>query len=107
MKSGTVKFEVDVENSAALTAEQRAETEAIAARLESAIDYSEISPVDDSFWKSAMRNPYYKPTKTSTTVRIDSDVLAAYAKTTDSTDESEPFLTWVKKKGLCHQPPCD
>jgi uncharacterized protein (DUF4415 family) len=27
------------------------------------------------FWKNAVRNPYYKPTKTSTTVRIDSDVL--------------------------------
>uniref|UniRef100_UPI001ABB416E BrnA antitoxin family protein n=3 Tax=Bartonellaceae TaxID=772 RepID=UPI001ABB416E len=28
------------------------------------------------FWKNAVRNPFYKPTKTVTTVRVDSDVLA-------------------------------
>ena len=32
-------------------------------------------PLDDTFWKNAIRNPFYKPTKTLTTVRIDSDVL--------------------------------
>jgi len=41
-----------------------------------AIDTSDIPPLTDEFWKNAVRNPFYKPTKTSTTVRIDSDVLA-------------------------------
>jgi uncharacterized protein (DUF4415 family) len=30
----------------------------------------------EEFFKNAVRGKYYKPTKTSTTVRIDSDVLA-------------------------------
>jgi uncharacterized protein (DUF4415 family) len=43
---------------------------------DSEIDYSDISPLDDAFWRSAVCNPFYKPIKTSTTVRVDSDVLA-------------------------------
>ena len=43
---------------------------------DSKIDFSDIPPLDDAFWKNAVRNPFYKPTKTSTTVRVDSDVLA-------------------------------
>jgi uncharacterized protein (DUF4415 family) len=42
---------------------------------DSAIDYSDIPPLDDAFWKNAVRNPFYKPTKQATTVRIDADVL--------------------------------
>jgi uncharacterized protein (DUF4415 family) len=42
---------------------------------ESEIDYSGIPPLGDAFWKNAVRNPFYRPTKSSTTVRIDSDVL--------------------------------
>ena len=38
------------------------------------------------FWKNAVRNPLYKPTKTSTTVRVDSDVLV-----------------WLKSKGRGYQ----
>ena len=41
--------------------------------LDSEIDYSDIPPLDDAFWKKAVRNPFYKPTKTATTVRVDSD----------------------------------
>lgn len=35
-----------------------------------------IPPLDDDFWAKAVRNPYYRPLKQSTTVRIDADVLA-------------------------------
>jgi uncharacterized protein (DUF4415 family) len=56
-----------------LTAEQKAELAALADRP---IDYSDIPPLDESFWKNAVRNPFYKPTKTPTTIRVDSDVLA-------------------------------
>ena len=40
------------------------------------IDYSVIPPLPEEFWKNAVRGRFYKPTKTSTTVRINSDVLA-------------------------------
>ncbi|WP_375693282.1 MULTISPECIES: hypothetical protein [unclassified Bartonella] len=43
---------------------------------DSAIDHSDIPSLNDVFWKNAVRNPFYKPPKTVTTVRVDSDVLA-------------------------------
>jgi uncharacterized protein (DUF4415 family) len=39
-------------------------------------DFSDIPELDETFWKNAVRNPFYKPTKTHASVRIDSDVLA-------------------------------
>lgn len=59
-----------------LTEERKAELKALAEMPDSEIDYSDIPPLDDAFWKNAVRNPFYKPTKTSTTVRVDADVLA-------------------------------
>lgn len=70
-----IQYEVDLANPPSLTAAQKAELEALDAMPESEIDYSDIPPLDEAFWKNAVRNPFYKPTKTSTTVRIDSDVL--------------------------------
>ena len=40
-----------------------------------AIDTSDIPPLTDQFFARAVRNPYYRPVKQSTTVRIDADVL--------------------------------
>lgn len=40
------------------------------------VDTSDIPELDDKFWQQAVRNLLYKPTKTSTTLRVDSDVLA-------------------------------
>jgi len=74
--SKTVRFEVDLNNLPPLTDEQKAELKALSEMPDSEIDYSDIPPLDDAFWKNAVRNPFYKPTKTSTTVRVDSDVLA-------------------------------
>ncbi|MDR3482931.1 MAG: BrnA antitoxin family protein [Burkholderiaceae bacterium] len=59
-----------------LTDEQKAELKALAEKPDSEIDYSDIPPLDAAFWKNAVRNPFYKPTKTHASVRIDSDVLA-------------------------------
>ena len=59
-----------------LTPEQKARFERLKNRPESEIDYSDIPELTDEFFRNAIRNPFYKPTKTSTTVRIDSDVLA-------------------------------
>ncbi|WP_297450894.1 BrnA antitoxin family protein [Ferrovum sp.] len=43
-------------------------------------------PLTDEFWKNAVRNPFYRPTKQATTVRIDADVLA-----------------WLRSKGKGYQ----
>jgi uncharacterized protein (DUF4415 family) len=40
------------------------------------IDISDIPPLTEEFFAQAIRNPYYRPVKQSTTVRIDADVLA-------------------------------
>jgi uncharacterized protein (DUF4415 family) len=71
----TVRYEVDLNNLPPLTEKRKAELEALYEMPDDEIDYSDIPPLDDAFWKKAVRNPLYKPTKTSTTVRVDSDVL--------------------------------
>ncbi|MTW23163.1 BrnA antitoxin family protein [Allochromatium palmeri] len=71
-----VRYEVDLNHLPPLTEEQRAELKALSEQPDSAIDYSDSPPLDEAFWKLAVRNPFYKPVKTSTTVRIDADVLA-------------------------------
>ena len=48
----------------------------MAARPDSEIDFSEIPPLKDSFWKNAVRNPLYRPVKQQLTVRLDADVIA-------------------------------
>jgi hypothetical protein len=35
----------------------------LAARPDSEIDLSEIPPLKKSFWKNAVRNPFYRPVK--------------------------------------------
>jgi len=72
----TVRYKIDLNNPPPLTEQQQAEVKALAEMPDSAIDYSDIPPLDDAFWQKAVRNPYYTPTKTTTTVRVDSDVLA-------------------------------
>jgi uncharacterized protein (DUF4415 family) len=86
MSKRTVRYELDPTQLPPLTEQQKAELEALRALPDSAIDYSDIPPLTDEFWKNAMRNPFYKPTKTSTTVRLDSDVLL-----------------WLKSKGKGYQ----
>lgn len=73
--SKTVKLELDLTNPPPLTDQQKAELEALNAMPDGDIDYSDIPPLSDEFWKNAVRNPFYKPTKTLTTVRLDADVL--------------------------------
>jgi uncharacterized protein (DUF4415 family) len=70
-----VRYTIDLDNPPPLTAEQKKRLKALAAKPDSEIDYSDIPPLTEEFWKNAVRNPFYRATKTSTTVRIDSDVL--------------------------------
>lgn len=71
----TVKYEVDLANLPPLTATQKAELEALAAMPDSQINYTDLPPLTDEFWKQAINSPLYRPTKQATTVRVDSDVL--------------------------------
>jgi uncharacterized protein (DUF4415 family) len=75
MSRKTVRHDIDLANLPPLTAKQEAELKALAAKPDSAIDHGDIPPLDDAFWRNAVRNPVYRPTKTSTTVRLDNDVL--------------------------------
>jgi uncharacterized protein (DUF4415 family) len=84
--SKTVKLELDPASPPPLTDKQKAELEALQAMPDEEIDYSDIPPLSDEFWKNAVRNPFYRPTKTLTTVRLDSDVLM-----------------WLKSKGKGYQ----
>jgi len=72
----TIKFTLDTANPPPLTDAQQAEIKALSNMEEKEIDFTDIPELTDAFWKNAVQNPYYRPTKTSTTVRVDSDVLA-------------------------------
>ncbi len=76
MSKKFVRREVDLGRLPPLTEKQKAELAALATRPDSDIDYSEIPPLTAKFWSGAARGRFYKPIKTSTTVRIDADVLA-------------------------------
>jgi uncharacterized protein (DUF4415 family) len=76
MSKKVVKRTVNLAKPPALTKKQKVELAGLAARPDSEIDFSDIPPLTEEFWKNAARGQYYKPIKTSTTVRIDSDVLA-------------------------------
>jgi uncharacterized protein (DUF4415 family) len=86
MNKQTTHYELDLNNPPPLTPQQQAELEALKAMPDEAIDFSDIPPLPDAFWKKAGGNPLYKPTKTSTTVRLDADVLL-----------------WLKSKGKGYQ----
>ncbi len=75
MSKKTVSHVVDLEDLPPLSAEQKVELQALKAKPDDEVDTSDIPSLNDEFWKRAVRNPFYKPTKTSTTVRIDSDIL--------------------------------
>ena len=87
MSSRMIRRVVDLNNPPPLSEEQRARLKALAERPESEIDYSDIPPLTEKFWQNAVRNPFLRPRKASTTVRLDADVLA-----------------WFKAQGKGYQP---
>jgi uncharacterized protein (DUF4415 family) len=48
----------------------------LAKRPDPEIDFADIPPAKESFWKNAVRNPFYRPVKEQLTVRLDADVVA-------------------------------
>jgi uncharacterized protein (DUF4415 family) len=59
-----------------LSEEAEQQLAALARMPDELIDFSDIPPLDESFWKNAIRNPYYKPVKKQLTVRLDADLIA-------------------------------
>ena len=86
MKTKLVRHDFDPANPPPLTEAQRAQLEALAAMPEDQIDLSDIPELSEDAWANAVRNPFYRPVKASTTVRIDADVLH-----------------WLKSKGRGYQ----
>lgn len=60
----------------ALAEGRESELKALAAKPDAGIDYSDISPLDESFWEKAEKGHFYRPVKTQASVRIDADVMA-------------------------------
>jgi uncharacterized protein (DUF4415 family) len=48
----------------------------LAAQPDSQIDFSEIPPLTEKFWKNAVRNPFRRQAKQRLTVQLDADVVA-------------------------------
>jgi len=69
-----------------LTPAQLSELKLLSQKSDQSIDLSDIPELDEKFWLNAKRGALYRPTKTTTTVRVDSDVLA-----------------WLKSKGKGYQ----
>lgn len=82
----TVKFTLTTTNHTEITEANKAEIKALADMPDGAIDFSDIPQSSSEAWDSAISNPFYRPKKTSTTVRVDSDVLL-----------------WLKSKGKGYQ----
>lgn len=59
-----VTFEFDIDNPPPLTEEGRRELEKLAAMPDDQIDFSDIPPLDEEFWRRALVNPdFYPPVK--------------------------------------------
>ena len=59
-----------------MTPARRRRLSEVAARPDSEIDFSDIPLLKKTFWKNAVRNPFYRPVKQQLTVRLDADVVA-------------------------------
>lgn len=69
-----------------LTEERKMHLKSLANLPAEEIDFSDIPPLDEDFWKNAVRNPFYRPIKVHMSIRIDADILA-----------------WLKSKGKGYQ----
>jgi hypothetical protein len=69
MKICNAKSTVRISKPVAIPAKQKAELAALRNLPDSSIDYSDIPPLGEDFWKSAVQGKFYRPTKTSTAIR--------------------------------------
>jgi uncharacterized protein (DUF4415 family) len=72
-----IKRTLDPNKLPVLSAEQQVMLEKLAHQPDADIDYSDAPPsLPETEWYRAAANPMYRPTKQTTTVRLDADVLA-------------------------------
>ena len=71
-----VYYELDLLNPPPLTEEQKEELSKLDSLRDEDIDFSDIPPLTDEFFKNAVRNPYYaRALKEQLTIRLDADIL--------------------------------
>jgi uncharacterized protein (DUF4415 family) len=58
-----------------LTPELLAESLRIAQMPDEDIDFSDIPPLSEDFWKNAVRGKFYRPNKKQVTLRLDADLI--------------------------------
>jgi uncharacterized protein (DUF4415 family) len=63
-------------SSRALSSSARRRLARLARQPDTTIDFSDIPPLTDKFWRNAMQNPFYRPIKQQLTLRLDADVIA-------------------------------
>jgi uncharacterized protein (DUF4415 family) len=80
MKSRVITRKFDPTKPPRLTPKLKAELEALEAMPDSEIDYSDIPPLDEKFWKNAVRNPYLRAVKQQLTLRLDADLIAWFKR---------------------------
>lgn len=64
-----------IEPHAPLSEKLKAELAALAEMPDEAIDTSDIPPLEEDFWKKAVRNPFYRPPAGALSVELDADVV--------------------------------
>lgn len=69
MNRKLVRYDVDLTDLPLFTEAQKVELETLSIKPEGEIDYGDIPPLADAFWKNAVRNPLYRLTKTRTILR--------------------------------------
>ena len=79
-RKGAVTSDFDPARPAPLTRKQKAELKALAALPDEAIDTSDIAPLSEEFWKTAVRGRFYRPVKQQLTLRLDADVVARFKR---------------------------
>jgi uncharacterized protein (DUF4415 family) len=106
--SKMVTYKVDLNNLPPLTEKQKLELKLLSEMPDSEVDLSDIPLLGEDFWKNAIRNPFYKPIKTSTTVRLDTDVLMWLKSQGKGYQTRLNFIlreAMLKSKNKSHQPP--
>src|ERR1700693_5531891 len=63
-------------SNSSLTAARKRRLAKLAGRPDNEIDTSDIPKLTERFWRSASRNPFYRPIKKQLTLRLDADVIA-------------------------------
>ncbi len=58
-----------------LTPELLAESLRVAQMPDENIDFSDIPPLGEGFWKNAVRGKFYRPNKKQVTLRLDADLI--------------------------------